>query len=79
MLSKSRCDVVVHAEFQILGPDPTTLGHPYFAGRQPRGAAPDAEIPTDPSARPSSSFGHRTGIGASRSVDVFRGIAHVSL
>ena len=53
MLSKSRCDVVVHAEFRFSDSIPPP-GPPLL-------------------------LAHRTGIGASRSVDIFRGIAHVSL
>jgi len=62
-----------------LDPIPPPSANPYFAGRQPRGGGPDEEIPTDPSARPPSSFGPPNRHWASRSVDMFRDIAHVSL
>lgn len=78
MLSKSRWDVIVHAEFRFSDPIPPRSANPCFAGRQPRGGGRDAEIPSDPFARPPSSLGppnRHSGVEISRHV---RGIAHVS-
>jgi hypothetical protein len=76
-LLQSRCDVVVHAEFRFADPIPQPSANPCF-GDPEEGAGTLRSSPTPPPGPPPL-LAHRTGTGASRSRDMFRGIAHVSL